>query len=132
MDELEKMRQKKLKELTAKMIEGGEKVFSKPVKVDSNNFNKILEENENVVVDFWAEWCPPCRLIAPIVEELAKEYAGKIVFAKLNTDENQLIAAKYGISAIPTLMFFKNGKPIDQIIGALPKDDLKWWIERNL
>jgi len=85
-----------------------------------------------VVVDFWAEWCMPCRMIAPVVEELAKEYAGKVVFGKLNTDENPTIAARYGISAIPTMIFFKKGKPVDQIVGAMPKSELKRWVERNI
>jgi thioredoxin 1 len=128
MDELDKIKQKKLKKLISKM-----KVMeAKPVKIDESCFDKILKENEDVVVDFWAEWCAPCRIVAPVLEELAKEYAGKVVFAKLNADENQLIAAKYGISAIPTLIFFKKGKPVDQIVGAMPKSELKRWIERNL
>jgi thioredoxin 1 len=140
MDEIEKIRQKKLHELMKKMREGeahgnSEMIDThtdKPITVSSQNFNEILRKHRNVVVDFWAEWCMPCRMIAPIVEELAKEYAGKIVFAKLNTDENQQIAARYGISAIPTLIFFKNGRPVDQIVGALPKSEMKKWIERNL
>ena len=85
-----------------------------------------------MVVDFWAEWCHPCKLIAPIIEELAKEFAGKVTFAKFNVDDGPEIAMIYGISAIPTLMYFKNGKPIDQITGALPKNLLKIWIKRNL
>jgi thioredoxin 1 len=131
MDELEKIRQKKLKELMSKMAGGGMKV-AKPIKADSSNFEEVVKGNENVVVDFWAEWCGPCRMIAPIIDELAEEYAGKVVFVKVNTDENQMLAAMYGISAIPTLIFFKNGKPVDQLIGALPKSELKRWIERNL
>ncbi len=135
-NELEKIRQKKLQELMKKM--GGEEkagetgVVSKPVVATRSNFDEILKKNKYVVVDFWAEWCMPCRMIAPIVEELAKEYAGKVVFAKLNTDENQQIAVRYGISAIPTLIFFRNGKPVDQIVGAMPKSEIKRWIERNL
>lgn len=132
MDELEKIRQKKLKELMSKMSGGGMKVVSKPIKADASNFEEVVKGNENVVVDFWAEWCGPCRMLAPIIDELAEEYAGKVVFVKVNTDENQMLAATYGISAIPTLIFFKNGKPVDQIIGALPKSELKRWIERNL
>jgi len=131
MDELEKIRQKKLKELMSKMAGGGMKV-TKPIKADAGNFEEVVKGNENVVVDFWAEWCGPCRMIAPIIDELAEEYAGKVVFVKVNTDENQMLAAMYGISAIPTLIFFKNGKPVDQLIGALPKSELKRWIERNL
>ncbi|HDN73855.1 MAG TPA: thioredoxin, partial [Archaeoglobus sp.] len=91
-----------------------------------------IATHKNVVVDFWAEWCMPCKMIAPIIVELAKEYAGKVVFAKLDTDENPIIATRYSISAIPTLIFFRNGKPVDQIIGALPKSEIKRWIDRNL
>jgi len=132
MDEIEAIRHKKIKELLQKM--SGEKMpkVDSPIKLTATNFDSTLRENENVVVDFWAEWCMPCRMIAPIVEELAKEYAGKVVFGKLNTDENPTIASRYGISAIPTLIFFKNGKPVDKVIGALPKSELKRWIQRNL
>ncbi len=127
MDDLERIRQKKMKELLEKV-----KKMDKPLKADETNFNKIISQHENVVVDFWAEWCMPCRMIAPIIEELAKEFSGKVVFAKLNTDENQSIAARYSISAIPTLIFFKNGKPVDILIGAFPKSEIKRWIEKNL
>ncbi|WP_290899102.1 thioredoxin [Ferroglobus sp.] len=139
MDELEKIRKKKLMELMKKMSgEGGysnkqaEKYPDKPVEVNSGNFDEILKKYENVVVDFWAEWCMPCRMIAPIIEQLAKEYAGRVVFAKLNTDENPQVAARYGITGIPTLIFFKNGKPVDKIIGAYPKGEIERWIKRNL
>lgn len=134
MDELELIRQKKIREMMRKMSGGEEakKVVSSPVKLDSSNFDETLKNNENVVVDFWAEWCMPCRMIAPVVEELAKEYAGKVIFGKLNTDENPTIAARYGISAIPTMIFFKKGKPVDQIVGAMPKSELKRWVERNI
>ncbi|MFO7966129.1 MAG: thioredoxin [Archaeoglobaceae archaeon] len=131
MDELEKIREKKLKDKLQKMNEGGNKV-SEPIKVNGNNFQKVLQENENVVVDFWAEWCGPCKLVGPVLEELAKEYSDKVTFAKLNTDENQELAASYGISAIPTIIFFKNGTPMDQIVGAFPKSEMKNWIDKNL
>ena len=131
MDELEKIRKKKLMELMRKMTE--DKSYpNKPIEVNSANFDEVLSKYENVVVDFWAEWCMPCRMIAPIVEQLAKEYAGKVVFAKLNTDENPQIAARYGITGIPTLIFFKNGKPVDKIVGAYPKGEIERWIKRNL
>lgn len=131
MDELEKIKQKKVKKLMEK-ISSKELKIDKPIKVTSKNFDQILKQYENVVVDFWAEWCMPCKMIAPIIEELAKEYAGKVVFAKLSTDESPEVAVRYGISAIPTLLFFKKGKPVDQIIGAMPKSEIKRWIERRL
>jgi len=133
MDEIEKIRQKKLKELMKKMGGGsGVKVVDSPVKLTSANFDETLRNNENVVVDFWAEWCMPCKMIAPSIEDLAKEFAGKVIFGKLNTDENPTIAARYGISAIPTLIFFKNGKPVDQIVGAISKSEIKRWVQRNI
>lgn len=78
-----------------------------------------------VLVDFWAVWCGPCRMIAPIVEELAGEYEGKVTVAKLNVDENQALAAKYGVMSIPTLLVFKGGQPVERIVGFMPKKDLK-------
>ena len=129
MDEIEEIRKKKIKELMEK-IEMSK--IDKPIVANSKNFDEIVKKYKNVVVDFWAEWCMPCRMIAPIIEDLAREYAGKVVFVKLNTGENPEIAMRYGISAIPTLMFFKNGKPIDLIIGAYPKSEIKRWIDKKL
>ncbi|HSB31606.1 MAG TPA: thioredoxin [Candidatus Sulfobium mesophilum] len=86
---------------------------------------EVLGENGLVLIDFWAVWCGPCRMIAPTVEELAREYAGKVKVLKLNTDENPEIASRYKIMGIPTLMFFKGGQKVDQIVGAVPKPQLK-------
>ncbi|MEM4006967.1 MAG: thioredoxin, partial [Nitrososphaerota archaeon] len=85
-----------------------------------------------VVVDFWAEWCLPCRVIAPVIEELAEKYSGKIVFIKLNVDENPITASRYNITSIPTLMIFKNGKPIEVIVGAYPKKIIEERIKRHI
>lgn len=85
-----------------------------------------------VLVDFWAVWCGPCRMIAPTVEELAKEYAGKLKVCKLNTDDNPDIASRYKIMGIPTLMFFKDGEKVDQVVGAVPKPQLKAKIDELL
>jgi thioredoxin 1 len=126
--DIEEIRRKKLKELMKKMMEES----AKPVRLDESSFDAFIAEHENVVVDFWAEWCGPCRMIAPMIDELAKEYAGKVRFAKLNVDEARSVALRFSISAIPTLIFFKRGKPVDAIIGAYPKSELKRWIERNL
>ncbi len=94
--------------------------------VSLNTWDKEVLKSPNVVmVDFWASWCSPCKMVAPTVAELAKEYEGKAKFVKVNTDENQDLATRYKIRGIPTLMFFKNGEMVDQIIGAVPKTQLK-------
>lgn len=92
----------------------------------------VLNSQGLVMIDFWAAWCGPCRIVAPTVEELAKEYTGKIKVMKLNTDDNPDIASKYNIMGIPTLMFFKDGRKLDQIVGAVPKQQLKEKIESLL
>ena len=93
---------------------------------------EVLQNSGLVMVDFWAVWCGPCRMIAPTIEELAKEYTGKLKVGKLNTDENSEIASKYKIMGIPTVMFFKDGQKVDQIVGAVPKPQLKAKIDSLL
>jgi len=100
--------------------------MSKPVAVSDSDFDQIvLQSKTPVLVDFWAAWCGPCRMVAPVVEELAGEYAGKITVAKLNVDENPKMASQYGIMSIPTLLIFKNGAPVSNIVGFRPKAELK-------
>ncbi len=91
---------------------------------DSTFETDVIENDAPVLVDFWAPWCGPCRMVAPIVEELAEEYDGQVKFVKLNTDENPQVAGKYGIRSIPTLLVFKGGEPVSQIVGFRPKSDL--------
>ena len=99
------------------------------VKVDNNNFqSEVLNSAEPVVVDFWAEWCGPCKMIAPALEEIAMEMNGKVKIAKLNIDENPELAAQYGVRSIPTLVIFKNGQLADTKVGAAPKTALNAWI----
>jgi len=101
--------------------------------VSSSTWDRdVLKYQGLVMIDFWAAWCGPCRIVAPTVEELAKEYTGKIKVMKLNTDNNPDIASKYNIMGIPTLMFFKDGRKLDQIVGAVPKQQLKEKIESLL
>jgi thioredoxin 1 len=97
----------------------------KPVEITDANFqNEVLNSDKPVLVDFWAVWCAPCKMVAPVVEELAKEYDGKLKVGKLDVDNNPEISMKYGIRSIPTLMVFKGGKVVEQIIGAVPKRNL--------
>jgi thioredoxin 1 len=99
------------------------------VKVDNNNFQAdVLNAKEPVVVDFWAEWCGPCKMIGPSLEEIASELGGKVKIAKLNIDENPELAAQFGVRSIPTLMIFKGGEVADMKVGAVPKTALSHWI----
>ena len=92
----------------------------------------VLKSTLPVIVDFWAEWCPPCKIIAPLIDELAKEYEGKVIIGKLNTDENQQVPGEYNVMSIPTVMIFKNGKPVQVMVGAHGKQAYKTEIEKAL
>ena len=99
------------------------------VNVDKSNFQSdVLQSSEPVVVDFWAEWCGPCKMISPALEEIANELGGKVKIAKLNVDENPELAAQFGVRSIPTLMMFKGGELTDTKVGAAPKTALSAWI----
>ncbi len=93
-----------------------------PLVISDENFNQIIDENPIVVIDFWAEWCGPCRAMNPIIEELSLIYENKIVFAKLNVDKNPISPSKYGISSIPTFLIIKNGQVMNSIIGAITQE----------
>ena len=99
----------------------------------SKNFeSEVLKSKTPVVVDFWAVWCGPCRLFSPTVEEVSKDYAGKVKFVKLNTDENSDIAQEYNIMSIPTAMLFENGEAKAMSVGAVPKTEFKKWLDSNI
>lgn len=99
---------------------------------DSNFDDEVINSEVPVLVDFWADWCAPCRAIAPAVSELADEYQGKAKIGKLDVDNNQQVAMKYGIRSIPTLLIFKNGEVAEQIVGAVPKQQLENKLKNNL
>ena len=99
---------------------------------DKNFKNDVLDSSKPVLVDFWAEWCGPCKTLTPILEELSLDLEKKIQIAKVNLDENQDLASKFSIRSIPTLLLFKNGELIDTKVGLLPKKDLSEWIESNI
>ncbi len=129
-NELEEIRKKKMEKLITK--EKNEEVI---IEVNELNFHeKVIEKSKEiaVIVDFWAPWCGPCRMIGPILEKIAVEYKGKVILAKLNVDENELLANEYGISSIPSVKLFKNGEVVDEFIGALPESAVKLWLDNAL
>jgi len=107
--------------------------MSKPQDVSDNEWDvEVLSSDTPVLVDFWAPWCGPCRMVAPVVDELAEEYDGKVKFVKLNTDDNIETASKYGIRSIPTIMVFKGGEAVEQVVGFRPKSELKKSLDKAL
>ncbi|MEA2075583.1 MAG: thioredoxin [Euryarchaeota archaeon] len=125
--EMERIRERKMREMEEKVKamkeEGGtgREIIDHPLTITDGTFVEAVKKYPLLVVDCWAPWCGPCKMVAPVIEDLAKEYAGRVVFGELNVDENPRIATEYAIMAIPTLFIFKNGEPVDVIQGALPK-----------
>jgi thioredoxin 1 len=139
LEESEKLKEERLKkerevlkERPKLLRKKKESAADKPVDLTDATFKETVQNHPLVVVDCWAPWCGPCLYVSPIVEEIALDYAGKIFFGKLNVDENKRVAMQYSIMSIPTLLVFKNGKLVDQIIGAMPKEMLEPKITRYL
>jgi thioredoxin 1 len=129
-DELEEIKRRKREKLAAKLMvqnEADEMVSGekgKPVDITDDSFQDFIKKNPVAVIDCWAPWCGPCRMVAPVIEELAAELSGKVAFGKLNTDDNPQTAMKYQIMSIPTLLFFVNEKHVDTLIGARPRESI--------
>jgi thioredoxin 1 len=132
-EELEELRQKKLEELMhQKQAEPASPAAGATVEVTDQNLAETVSRQGLIVVDCWAAWCSPCRMLSPIVEELARDYAGKILFGKLNVDENPRVALEYQILSIPTLLVFKDGKLVDRMVGVMPRRLLEPKITQHL
>jgi thioredoxin 1 len=134
-NELERIKQRKLRELLrANEIPSNTSPppSATPITVTDSTFQQMIQQHSLVVVDCWAVWCAPCRMIAPVIESLAQDYAGRIVFAKLDVDTNPLISRQYQIQSIPTLLIFKHGRLVDRLVGALPRQLLEPKIRQYL
>jgi len=135
-EELKKIRMKKLMELKRKVLGSKQEAQvafpNEPIELTDASFSEFIQKYPLVVVDCWAPWCAPCRILSPIIEEMAHDYAGKIAFGKVNVDENPRVAMEYGIMSIPTLLIFKNGRLVDRIVGAMPRKLLEPRITRFL
>jgi len=124
--ELERIKQAKLREKMKRLASEKQGTsLNEPVEMTDATFKEMIQNHLLVVVDCWAPWCGPCQMVAPVIKELARDYAGKILFGKLNVDKNQEVSTQYGIMSIPTLLVFKNGKLVDTIIGAIPRQMLE-------
>jgi thioredoxin 1 len=127
-DEIERINRRKFEDLLRmrnQKITQNTQASEKPVVLTDSNFSSEISKHSLVVVDFWAPWCGPCRMVGPIIEELAKDYAGKVTFGKLNVDDNPITANQFQVQSIPTILIFKNGQAIDGVLGAMPKSFLE-------
>ncbi len=133
--ELLSIKEKKLVEMmrrTRAQLQSAEKYDGKPIVLSDATFSSEIAKYPVLVVDFWAAWCGPCRMVAPMIEQLAKEYSGRVVFGKLNVDENPLTSSEFQVQSIPTLLIFVDGEPVDGIIGAVPKHQIESKIKAHL
>lgn len=132
MDELEKIKNEKMEKLMERVRSNK---MEAEIAVNDKNFQeKVIQQSGKVpvVVDFWSQWCMPCLVLGPVLEGLAKKGKGKFVLAKLNVDESPMMSQRYGIMSIPSVKLFKNGKVIDEFVGALPEPAVREWLDKNL
>jgi thioredoxin 1 len=106
--------------------------ITRPIVLTDLNFREEISKYPVMLIDFWAPWCGPCRMVSPIIEQLASEYAGRVVFGKLNIDENQMVPRSFGIQSIPTMMILKNSRVVDILVGALPKAQIETKLRQHL
>jgi thioredoxin 1 len=134
--EIDEIRKRKIKQLKKQYLTGEKNMEKnlqeKPFNIKDADFDQTIKKYNMIVVDCWAPWCGPCRMMTPVIDDLAKEMQGKIVFGKVNVDENPITSIKYKIMSIPTLLVFKNGNLVDRIIGVIPKEMLKQKIDSYL
>lgn len=120
-DDLQRLREERLRKLEAGLLGNQGGVFE----IADDTFQDTVRKHPFLVVDIWAEWCGPCRMVAPVIEDLAREFSGKVTFGKCNVDLNPRIAASFSVTAIPTLLFFANGMLVDRVVGALPREAIR-------
>jgi len=133
--EIQRIKEKKLVEMMQKargQLETAARNDGKPILLSDASFSSEISKYPLMVVDFWAAWCGPCGMVAPIIEQLAKEYAGRVAFGKLNVDENPLTSGEFEVQSIPTLLIFRNGEAVDGIVGAVPKYQIESRIKAHL
>ena len=133
--EIQRIKEKKLVEMMQKaraQLETAARNDGKPILLSDASFSSEISKYPLMVVDFWAAWCGPCRMVAPIIEQLAKEYSGRVAFDKLNVDENPLTSGEFEVQSIPTLLIFRNGEAVDGIVGAVPKYQIESKIKAHL
>jgi thioredoxin 1 len=131
-NELEQIRLRKIQTMLDAAKKSQTSVEKQPIILTDSNFQAAVKANELLVVDFWAPWCGPCRMVGPIIEALSAEYTGKAAFGKMNVDENQVVPSSFGIISIPTIVIFNHGKEVERLVGAYPKAHIETMIKRYL
>jgi len=130
--ELEQIRARKMQNLVTKMKKKDESAGNSPITLDDSHFNETIHKYPLMLLECWAEWCGPCRVIAPVINKLSRDYGDRLAVGKLNVDENPETAMRFGIMSIPTLLIIKNGKEVDRIIGAVPKHFIEEKLKKHL